>query len=159
MSYTKEQFVEAAYEEIGLASYVYDLEPEQLQSAMRRMDAMMALWNSRGIRVGYPVPSSPENSDLDAETGVPDEANQAIICGLAVIIAPMHGKTVSPDTKTAADDGYRALLAKAAMPNEMQLPGSMPRGQGQKPWRYNQNEFISEPTDALAAGGDSKLEF
>ena len=35
MGYSKRQFVAAAFEEIGLASYVFDLQPEQLQSALR----------------------------------------------------------------------------------------------------------------------------
>jgi hypothetical protein len=54
MGYTKRQFISAAFEEIGLASYVFDLQPEQLQSALRRLDAMMADWNAKGIRLGYP---------------------------------------------------------------------------------------------------------
>ena len=40
MGWTKRQFVTQAFEEIGLASYVFDLTPEQLQSALRRLDAM-----------------------------------------------------------------------------------------------------------------------
>ena len=56
MGYKKRQFISAAFEEIGLASYVFDLQPEQLQSALRRLDAMMADWNAKGIRLGYPAP-------------------------------------------------------------------------------------------------------
>jgi len=74
MGYSKRQFVTAAFEEIGLASYVFDLNPEQMESALRRLDAMMADWNAKGIRLGYPLPSSPQNSDLDEQTNVPDSA-------------------------------------------------------------------------------------
>jgi len=42
MGYSKRHFVAAAFDEIGLASYVVDLQPEQPQSAMRRIDARMA---------------------------------------------------------------------------------------------------------------------
>jgi hypothetical protein len=42
MGYKKRQFISAAFEEIGLASYVFDLQPEQLESALRRLDAMIA---------------------------------------------------------------------------------------------------------------------
>ena len=48
MGWTKRQFVAQAFEEIGLASYVFDLTPEQLQSALRRLDTMMAAWNALG---------------------------------------------------------------------------------------------------------------
>ena len=74
MAYTKRDIVEQAFEEIGLASYVFDLQPQQLESALRRLDAMMATWNAKGIRLGYPLPSSPADSDLDQEVGVPDNA-------------------------------------------------------------------------------------
>ena len=59
MAYTKRQFVEAALTEIGLASYVFDLQPEQLEYARRRLDAMMADLNGKGLRLSYPIPSSP----------------------------------------------------------------------------------------------------
>ena len=77
MGWTKRQFVLQAFEEIGLASYVYDLTPEQLNSALFKLDAMMGTWNGKGIRIGYPTPGDPESSDLDAQTNVPDSANEA----------------------------------------------------------------------------------
>ena len=51
MGYTKRQIIEAACEEIGLANYAFDMQPEQLQAMMRRLDAMMAEWNAKGIRL------------------------------------------------------------------------------------------------------------
>lgn len=64
MPYSKRQFVIAAFEEAGLASYVYDLTPDQLNSALQRLDAMIAYWNGRGVRVSYPLPGSPEIATL-----------------------------------------------------------------------------------------------
>jgi hypothetical protein len=122
MGYSKRQFVAAAFEEIGLASYVFDLQPEQLQSAMRRIDAMMADWNGKGIRLGYPLPNSPQDSDLDEPTLVPDWANEAIITNGAVRLAPGYGKVVMPETKAVAKDSYNTLLQRATMPPEQQLP-------------------------------------
>ena len=128
MSWTKLQFIEAAFEEIGLASYNFDLNPGDLESALRRLDAMIAAWNAVGIRINYPLPSSPENSDLSSETGVPDFANQAIILKLAIQLAPGFGKTVSQDTKVGASDAYRALSIHFAQAPERQLPETMPFG-------------------------------
>jgi hypothetical protein len=158
MSWTKRQFVEQAFEEIGYASYAYDLEPEQLESAMRRMDSMMATWNEKGIRLGYPIPSSPENSDLDEETNVPDSANEAIYTNLAIRVAPTIGKVASAETKATANTAYKVLLSRAAMPNEQQLPSTLPAGAGNKPWR-NDNPFLDEPDDPLLAGGDGPIDF
>ena len=75
MSWTKRQFITQAFEEIGLAAYVFDLTPDQLDSALRRMDAMVAGWNANGVRINYPLPNNPEDSDIDQPSGVPDFAN------------------------------------------------------------------------------------
>lgn len=158
MGWTKRQFVEQAFEEIGLAAYTFDLSPAQLESAMRRMDTMMETWNAKGIRLGYPIPSSPENSDLDQETNVPDSANEAIYLNLGIRLAPGYGKTVSPDTKVSARSAYEAILSKAAMPAEQQLPSTLPAGAGNKPWRYD-NPYLQDPVDPLLAGEDGEIQF
>ena len=158
MSYTKRQFIEAAFQEIGLASYVYDLQPEQLELAMRRMDAMLANWNAKNIKIGYPIPSSPENSDLDSETDVPDSANMAIILNLAVQLAPGYGKVVSQDTKMMAKDAYRSLIIASVRPREMALPSTLPAGAGHKPHIYNR-PFITESDDSIVTGPTNEAEF
>lgn len=158
MAWTKRQFVTQAFEEIGLAAYVFDLTPEQLQSALLRLDAMMAGWNALGIRLGYPIPSNPDDSTLDEDSGVPDSANEAIYTNLGIKLAPSFGKTPSTETKTAAKAGYDLLLAKAAMPAEQQLLGSMPAGAGSKQWGPDRT-FLAPPSDPLAAGPDGAIEF
>lgn len=160
MGYTKEQFVVEAYSEIGYASYVYDLQPEQLETGLKRLDSMLGTWNGKGIRIGYPIPSSPENSSLSTETNVPDYANEAIITNLAKRLAPTVGKQISTDTSKTARAGYLMLLGKATQPNEMSLPGTMPRGAGQKSWRYADHPFIDDPRDSetIATGYDDELD-
>ena len=160
MSYTKRQFVTAAFEEIGLASYVFDLTDDELSSACRRLDSMMAEWNAKGLRLGYPIPSSPENTNLDSESNVPDAANEAIIVNLGIRLAPSYGKQVMPDTKSAGRQAYTTLMSwvqSNSMP-EKQLPGTMPAGAGNKPWRYD-DPFLQEPVDPLEVGSDSELDF
>lgn len=156
MGYSKRQFVEAALEEIGLASYVFDLSPQQIETACRRLDAQMASWNALGIRVGYPLPGSPQDTGLDDETNVPDAAYEAIITNLGIKLAPSYGKTVSPDTKATAKRTYDTLLSRAAMPMEMQLPASMPRGAGAKAY---DDPFVDNPEEPILAGRDGQLEF
>lgn len=158
MSWSKGQFVDAAFEEIGMATYVFDLSADQLQGALRRLDTMIASWNALGIRLGYPLPSSPQNSELNDETFVPDSANQSIYTNLAIAIAPSYGKAVSMDTKAIAKNTYNTLLSRAAYPMEKQLPGEMPSGAGNKPWCYD-DPFLQTPVDPILAGQDGKIEF
>lgn len=159
MGYSKRQFVQAAFEEIGLASYVFDLQPDQLQSALSRLDAMIANWNGKGIRIGYPLPNSPQYSDLDEPSEVPDSANEAIITNLAIRIAPAYGKTLSQNTQATAKDSYNTLLQRATFPMQQQLPSSLPSGAGNKPWRTYNNPFIRPPISHVDAGTDGAIEY
>lgn len=159
MGWTKRQFVEKAFGKIGLAGYVFDLTPEELQDALSDLDSMMALWNAKGIRLGYPGPSSPQNSDLDEETNVSDSSNVAIYCNLGVMIAPNFGKSVSPAMVLLAKQAYDELLSLAAAPMERQFPSTMPAGAGNKPWRTYDSPFLRPPQDPLLAGPDGPIEF
>lgn len=159
MGWTKRQFVTQAFDEIGLASYVFDLTPEQLQFALVRLDTMIASWNALGIRLGYPLPSSPQDSDLDEQTDVPDSSNEAIYTNLAIKLAPSYGKQVMTDTKITAKASYNTLLSRAALPMEQQLPGTMPAGAGNKSWRNYDDPFIRRPIDPVLAGQDNPIEY
>ena len=159
MGYSKRQFITAALEEIGLASYVFDMQPEQLDTSRRRLDAMMADWNGKGIRLGYPIPSSPQDGDLDEETNVPDSAYEAIICSLGIRLAPSYGKTVMAETKVVAKQGYDILLQRATYPLEKQLPNTMQSGAGTKPWRVYDNPFVRPPYFPVDAGPDGPIEY
>lgn len=147
MSWTKRNYVTQAFNEIGLGSFVYDLSPEQLGSCLTRLDAMMASWNERGIKLGYPIPSSPGNSDLDQETGVPDRANEAIYSNLAIKLAASYGKIAPPELKATAKMTYDVLMFRAAMPEEMQFPNTLPSGSGNKPYRNIESPFVLPPSD------------
>ena len=159
MGYTKREIIDLAFQEIGLAAYVFDLQPQQIEGALRRLDTMMATWNGKGIRLGYPLPSSPGNSDPDQDCDVPDDAFEAMGLNLAVRIAPGYGKTVSPDTKSVAKTAYNQLMAQSAKPIEMQLDRfSIPAGAGNKTWRESRDPFLLQEADPLLAGPDSILD-
>ncbi len=158
MSYSKRQYVEAAFAEIGMAGYVFDLQPQDLEQALRRLDAMMAEWNAKGIRLGYPLPGSPQFSDINAPSEVPDSANEAIITNLGMRLAAGYGKAVMPQTMMVAKQAYNTLLARATFPVQQQLPATMPAGAGNKPWRVYDNPFIRPPVDPVQVGPDGVLE-
>lgn len=158
MGYSKRQFVTAAFEEIGLASYVFDLQPQDLETALRRLDAMIAEWNAKGIRLGYPLPGSPQFSDIDAQSEVPDSANEAIITNLAMRLAPGFGKTLNALTASTAKQGYNTLLSRAALPMVQQFPRTLPAGAGQKPWRWD-DPYMPQPIDPVTAGPDGPIQY
>lgn len=156
MGWTKRQLIIQAFESIGLASYVFDLSAEQLASALRQLNGMMAAWNAQGIRVGYAASSTPESDAQDDASGLPDSANEAVYQNLAIRLAATVGKTVSIELKVSAKKAYDTLLAKSAAPILQQMPSGMPAGAG---WRSQNRTFLDDPVDPLEAGPDAELDF
>jgi RNase H-fold protein (predicted Holliday junction resolvase) len=158
MSWTKQQLINAALEEIGI-SYAFDVQPEELQSALRRLDSMMAEWNVEGIRVGYPI-ATIDTSSLTTDSGVPDSATEAIITNLAIRIAPSYGKAVAREVKVTAKKAYNTLQMRALTqdPQEKQFPNTLPIGAGNKRYKNRNQNFMPTPTDPVDVGPDSILE-
>jgi hypothetical protein len=159
MSWTKRQLIEQAFDEMGLAPHIFDITPEQEQSALRRMDAMVAGWNANGIRISYPLPSSPDYSNIGIDSEVPDYAVEAIYLGLAVRLAPSYGKTASPETKAFADMAYSNMVNQCAIPTpERVLPYTLARGAGVKPWRNFNNPFVAPAQEQIKSGSDNNIQ-
>lgn len=158
MAWTKQQLVEQAFVELALGNQ-FDLDETELQTAMRRMDAMLATWNGKGIRLGYPLPGSPGGSRLEDSSNLPDWANEAVFLNLAMRLAPGYGKVISAKTEAAAREGYELVASRAAMPPQVQYPNTLPMGAGNKPWRQTDRPFMPGPSDTIDAGGDATLNF
>lgn len=160
--WTKKQLVEAAYGEIGIAAYTYDLSPEEKQAALQQMDAMMGSWASLDINVGYQFGLSPEDTDLDRDSGVALFAVQAVYKNLAVAIAPMKGKQLSQATKANAKAAYDAMLVTVAKSqvSQQQFRSGTPRGAGNRVWRTSPQPFLGPVDDApLTNSSDGGLVF
>jgi hypothetical protein len=157
VAWTKRQLIDQAFEELALAGHEFDITPEEQQNALRRLDTMVATWEARGIRIGYLLPSTPDGSDLDQSSGLPDSAVEAAYMNLAVRLAAGYGKALPPDTRRVAREAYETLLWAAAQPIEQQLPNTLPRGAGNKPWRTVNQPFFGRPDDSplgISQGGD-----
>lgn len=154
MSWTKGEIILEAFSEMGIASYAFDVSPEETSAALRRLDAMMAEWNARGLRLSYPIPNTADGSSVDEDSGVPDYALEAIITNLAIKLAPSYGKILSQETKTAARKSLNVLYGLSAKPLEQQF-NSMPAGAG---YKNSDRRFTSAPIDPLAVGDDSELD-
>lgn len=154
MIWTKQQIIEEAFGELALAGYVFNLAPEDLLSAMRRLNLMMATWQAKGIELGYAFPASADAGDFDDPSGLPDRAIETVILHLAITLAAGRGKQLTGSTLANAKLGFDALMSVAAMPTTtMSFPDTMPRGSGNKPWRYSQFYNFFPPVDTSIIQG------
>lgn len=159
MGWTKRAIVEEAFSELALAGYVFDLTAEEMQTGLRRLDLLMATWGGKGINLGYAQGLSPDDTDLDQESGLPIYAIQPAVMNLALSLAAAFGKVALQSTREAARDGMEVVSLGAAFPPEQQLPGTMPRGAGNKPWRTTDRPFMPAPDTApLQIAGDGGLQ-
>ena len=149
--WTKGQLIAEAYGELALAGYEFDITPDEQQAGLRRLDAMMARWDSQGIRIGYALNASPDGSDPADASGVSAECVEAVYMNLAVNIAASKGKALAQSTKAAAKTAFDALLSAVVrgQTTQQQLAGGTPKGAGLKPWRNSgASPFITAPNTA-----------
>lgn len=159
MAYKKQDIVDLAFQEIGIASYEFDLNPQESNGALRQLDLMMASWNDRGIRLGYPLPSSPNESDLDQEIDIPDRAFEAMYLNLAVRISAGFGKQLAAQTLVEATRTYMRLLSSSMRVIEQAYDyRAVPSGAGNKSWSFRGSPFLPIPISPLTTGSDDVLE-
>lgn len=160
MGWTKRELISEAYGELALAGYEFDITPEEQQAALRRLDTMMATWDAQGVRLGYLLGLSPTESSLDADSGLPLFAVEAVYMALAVKLAASKGKQLLPSTGRAAKQAYDAMLSRLVsnQVQPQQLRSGTPMGAGNKPGRCS--PFVSAPnTDTLQTTANGDLRF
>lgn len=149
--WTKRQIIAEAFTEIGKGDYAFDLQPEEYQTALRRLDAMMAQWSATlGLRIGYA--GGDGLGDLTIDTNVPDWAFEALYLNLAIRLAPSFGKTPSPQTTIGAKHAYDAIAKRTVVPRKREIRGYAGAGRG--PWV---TRIPNEPT-LLETGADGVLD-
>lgn len=131
---TKQTIINMAYEQASLSGYEFDHTPEEVISALRQLDAMMAQWASESIDLSYNFPPVFGEGDPADTSGIPDFAIMPAAISLALLIAPGIGKTMSSEARTTLIKGMTAIRAATATIPTRLLQRGTPRGQGQKPW-------------------------
>lgn len=158
MSYTKREIVKMAYNELALASYDFDLTPEEQNAALLRLDLMMAGWAGKDIQLGY---AFGEPSDLDQDSGLPITVLEAVYLGLAQNLAASKGKLLLPSSTLQASRAYADMLSFVAKSQvlEQQFRSGVPRGAGggRYPWGSIWQPFLPSPSRGplvIDQGGD-----
>lgn len=131
---TKRAVVQMAFEEAGLAGYEFDATDAENASALRRLDALMAMWRTLYPGLNYNAPTVIGTGALADESGLPDDAINAVVTSLAYRIAPGIGKSMNAEARIAYAQAMNALRARYGRAVVRRLPAATPRGAGAKPW-------------------------
>jgi hypothetical protein len=121
MQWTKEDVIRQAFSEIGKGSD-FDIQADDLQIGLRKLDAMMAEWGGAlGIRVGFSGGNG--KGDLAVDTAVPDWAYRALYLNLALNLCPDYGKTPSPITILNAKSSLASVRVRTVQPIPRRITG------------------------------------
>lgn len=148
---SKQDIIQLAYEECGQAGYEFELTPEEYQSALRRMDAMLSEWIGLGVDLGYNFPNNGTHGSPEEESGIPDAALNAVATQLARRIAPSIGKTLSSEANGAMAMAWTLLRSNYTVIPTRQLGRQTPRGGGNRGFTAGRAFFTNTlPTDEVA---------
>ena len=128
------EVVEDAAEEIGVKTAEIPLEPDELQSGIRRCNDMLSEWADIGLTPGYNIVTNGTD-----ELEVDRNAIAAIKYNLAIRMAPSFNRAVSQSLFLIANDTYERLAASTDFIGEVAYPDSLPLGSG--------NECSASDTD------------
>jgi hypothetical protein len=140
---TKRLVIDMAYDEVRLAVPEFQINPNELNTVLTKLDMLMDEWAASGIYLGYNAPTTPGDGDLDDEIGIPNAALHAVALYLALRVSPAFGKSLSAETKAAMMLAMSNLRGMTAHVPNMRLPRTTPLGQGNRWLFFNNFPFAS----------------
>lgn len=141
----KRNLIELAFEECGSAGYEFERTPDEINSALRELNAMMYEWpfNLLGYEQAAYGTGDPANP-----SGIPNDAISAVAKMLALRICPKMGATQSPESKAALSRSMLLLQSQYATIPSLSLGNDTVSGAGNR-WR-SAVPFINEAPDETA---------
>lgn len=156
MSWTKRQFIERAFSEIGFGKRSYTITVEDFEDALAVFDSMALNWQARfGFGIGWPISDNPDDSNIDEETSVPLPLTQCVWANGAKAIASSFGKQVMPETNTLAKDSWENMVTFFEKLKGKPLPKGIPYGAGNRMWGRSR---IFSPTPQPVDSHDNIIE-
>lgn len=125
----KRDIIELAFEELGSAGYEFERTPEEVISALRRLNLLMGEWP--WSKLGYSAPVIGHGTPEDG-SGLPDEAIAAAGYELAERLAGLWGVQLSPSQKATAARAKGQLFASYVSPPIAYIAPNTPRGSGHR---------------------------
>jgi hypothetical protein len=110
---TKSALVEGAYEYCGLNGFEYERTPEEMTSGLKRLNALMALLQKKGIVLGFDFPTY-ANGLLEEPANIPDDAVEPVMALLAQRLAPGLGASLTDDAKSVLSTALQDLYSNYA---------------------------------------------
>ncbi len=132
---TKRDLIGQAYTECAINGWEYDIQPEELDKALTRLDMLASELTGRGIDISYNAPYAIGQGSLNDELGCPDQAFFGLAVLLAQRLCPTMGKTMGAESKMTLTAAMKAVRSAASsLVPSMILARGTPLGSGNRSW-------------------------
>jgi hypothetical protein len=145
------QIIEDAFDSLEIKSAEVDLETDEINNGIRRLNRMMTAWAQQGINLSY---TKIENSS-DIVT-IPDWAEEAVVSHLAIRLAPSFGVTATPSLVAIASESFKYLRENTVDLGEVNFPTTLPVGAGNN-YINDENFFTDSSESTIQTNDDSDL--
>lgn len=141
---TKLDTVQDAYSQIRISGLTINPGPEDVLTALTRLEDMMAEFYGRHLCLNYQFEETP---DPGTEHGVDRRHHYMMATNLAVKLCPDFGKDVPQSLSGYASGAYStsSSIAMVESLRETPYPNRMPRGEGQRRLNRWRRHFPSDP--------------
>lgn len=134
---TVADIVGSALRKIGSADPNEPIGADDFESCISALNRMCIRMEAKGISIGW-VPVSNPTDIISA----PPETEDALIYGLALMIAPEYGAPISPMVAAMAGATMKELVNSIYVTRVLEVNTSMPRSGGGSRW----NMYTDGPT-------------
>jgi hypothetical protein len=138
---TKGDLINKAYSRMRVSGLTRIPTPDDVNTALDRLESMAALWDSKNICTGYAFEDSP---DPTAPHNLPREYWSAYESNLAMRLLPDYGKQPAPSLVAEAQGTFAAISADTARVEEIAYPNRMPLGGGNSLRRNRWRRFMPQ---------------
>lgn len=144
MAWTKGDILTTALSDLAVAGYAFDLQPEETQACINKLDQIMAEKYGLGLSISYNRPTGPNISVGTDASGLDEKYIYSVTALLAREVCSMFGRPIPPQVNRAAIRGERTMLAMGKTPPIIPRPITMPIGAGNK--SVHQQNYFNEET-------------
>ena len=130
---TNKELIDRAYQVIGISDAMFGRTPEEYAEAVIILGAMAEEWPFD--QLGFIVEDA-AGLRVEEESGIARKHMNAVAHYLAEQLAPIHGKTLTPEARKVKNRTYSALCAEVNDPPPAEFADGTIRGSGARGDRY-----------------------
>ena len=146
---TARDVINRALKDILVQESEADLEPDEYADALDALNDMMADIVGDGVVLN---PVWTRATGLSFTLTVDEACIRGIQANLALELAPMFSRPITPELRNAADKGMRTLQRFGHAVIETRFPGTLPVGSGNYDNTFNDDHFYADQNDGILNG-------